>query len=472
LPDIAPLILRASSLELPVIEVLRRQVNQLSLAQLVWTFYRPSGANLCRWGRQLKLITVDHKHFARLTDALAIALAISLPWSTSATGILAALWLLALIPTLELRSLRRVFIIPAGGLPALLVVLGGMGMLWADVPWGERLGAMSSFVKLLFIPLFLQRFYRSDAGRQVLIGFLGSCVVLLVVSWLRWFGPPMPGIDKFSNGIPVKDYIAQSAMFTICSLVIVRLAYDKWNDGDRRVALALIALAVLFFLNVLYIATSRTSLVVFPLLLVVFGYQQFGWKGAMGLVVGCVVFAMAVWPSATFLRLRVSSIVDEIRLYQRTSKTITSAGQRLEYWSRSVSFIREAPLLGHGTGSIGDQFRRSAIGQSGMAAQVSDNPHNQTLAIGIQIGLVGIAVLLAMWAAHLVLFRANSFAAWVGLVAVMQNIISSLFNSHLFDFTHGWAYVIGVGIAGGTALKDLARGPSASTSQIVDLPTK
>ena len=31
----------------------------------------------------------------------------------------------------------------------------------------------------------------------------------------------------------------------------------------------------------------------------------------------------------------------------------------------------------------------------------------------------------------------------------MDNI-SSLFNSHLFDFTHGWAYVIGVGIAGGT----------------------
>jgi O-antigen ligase len=453
LPDIAPLILRASSLELPVIEVLRRQVNQLSLAQLIWTFYRPSGANLCRWGRQLKLITVDHKHFARLTDALAIALAISLPWSTSATGILAALWLLALIPTLELRSLRRVFIIPAGGLPALLVVLGGMGMLWADVPWGERLGAMSSFVKLLFIPLFLQRFYRSDAGRQVLIGFLGSCVALLVVSWSRWLVLSRPGTE-FSIGIPVKDYIAQGAMFTICSLVIVRLAYDKWNDGHRRVALALIALAVLFFLNVLYIATSRTYLVAFPLLLVVFGYQQFGWKGAIGLVVGCVVFAMAVWPSAPFLRLRVSSFVDEIRLYQRTSKTITSAGQRLGYWSKSVSFIREAPLLGHGTGSIGDQFRRSAIGQFGIASEVSDNPHNQTLAIGIQIGLVGIAVLLAMWAAHLALFQGNSFAAWVGLVVVMQNIISSLFNSHLFDFTHGWAYVIGVGIAGGTALKE------------------
>jgi len=407
----------------------------------------------------LKLITVDHKRFAQLADALAIALAISLPWSTSATGIIAGLWLLALIPTLDLQSLRRVFTIPAGGLPALFVVLGGVGMLWADVPWAERLGAISSFIKLLFIPLLLQRFYRSDAGRQVLTGFLGSCVVLLVVSWSLWLGPAMPGIDKFLIGIPVKDYIAQAAMFTICSLVIVRFAYDKWKGGHRRVALALIGLAVLFFLNVLYIATSRTYLVVFPILLLVFGYQQFGWKGAIGLVVGCVVLAMAAWPSATFFRLRVSSFVDEIRLYQLAENTITSAGQRLEYWRRSVRFIREAPLLGHGTGSIGELFRQSAVGQSGIAAEVSDNPHNQTLAVGIQIGLVGIAVLLAMWTAHLALFRPNSFAAWVGLVVVMQNIIGSLFNSHLFDFTHGWVYVVGVGIAGGTVLKESGAWP-------------
>jgi len=38
----------------------------------------------------------------------------------------------------------------------------------------------------------------------------------------------------------------------------------------------------------------------------------------------------------------------------------------------------------------------------------------------------------------------------------VQNIISSLFNSHLFDFTQGWIYVFGVGIAGGTVLRQRA----------------
>jgi hypothetical protein len=39
--------------------------------------------------------------------------------------------------------------------------------------------------------------------------------------------------------------------------------------------------------------------------------------------------------------------------------------------------------------------------------------------------------------------------AWIGLVIVVQNIVGSLFNSHLFDFAQGWSYVIGVGVAGG-----------------------
>jgi hypothetical protein len=84
------------------------------------------------------------------------------------------LWLLALIPTLDLQSLRRVITISAGGLPVLFVVLGTVGMFWADVPWAERLGGMSSFVKFLVIPLLLQRIdhlYRDPHEQNVRFTF-------------------------------------------------------------------------------------------------------------------------------------------------------------------------------------------------------------------------------------------------------------------------------------------------------------
>ena len=398
--------------------------------------------------------TFDEKRFVVLADCLAVALAASLPWSTSATAIIAGLWLLACMPTLDVQSFRRMLFIPAAALPVLFVTLGGLGMLWADVSWAERFDGIGSFIKFLFLPLLLYRFCQSDRGRQVLIGFVGSCVVLLIVSWSLWLLPELPWLATVkSPGIPVKDYISQSAMFTICALVILRFAFDLWQTNRRQLAVVLSILALAFLANVFYVATSRTFLLVIPVLLIVFGYQTFGWKGAVSLVVGIILLAMAAWPSASSLRLRVGSFFDEVRAYQPTASP-TPAGERLEFWRKSLGFIKEAPLFGHGTGSIRDQFRRSVAGQRGMAAEIAANPHNQTLAVGIQLGLIGIAVLLAMWIAHLALFRPDSFAAWVGLVVVVQNIVGSLFNSHLFDFTQGWAYVIGVGVAGGIVLRE------------------
>jgi hypothetical protein len=67
----------------------------------------------------------------------------------------------------------------------------------------------------------------------------------------------------------------------------------------------------------------------------------------------------------------------------------------------------------------------------------------------VQWGVIGIIVLYAMWLSHLLMFRGPGLYNWIGLLVVVQNIFTSLFNSHIFDFHEGWMYVIGVGVAGG-----------------------
>jgi hypothetical protein len=57
-----------------------------------------------------------------------------------------------------------------------------------------------------------------------------------------------------------------------------------------------------------------------------------------------------------------------------------------------------------------------------------------------------------MWLSHLLLSRHGGLAGWVGLAVVAQNIIGSLFNNHLFDFTQAWIYMFGVGVAGAMML--------------------
>ena len=88
------------------------------------------------------------------------------------------------------------------------------------------------------------------------------------------------------------------------------------------------------------------------------------------------------------------------------------------------------------------------------AAIASVNPHNQILAVAIQIGALGAAVLLAMWLAHFVFFSRTGVVAWIGTAVVVENVVASLSSSHLFDFVHGWLYVLGVGILGGTIERD------------------
>ena len=154
------------------------------------------------------------------------------------------------------------------------------------------------------------------------------------------------------------------------------------------------------------------------------------------------------WTAETFVR--------DYQLYKERNIP-TSIGMRLEFWQKSLRFISEAPMFGHGTGSIRGLFEQAAVGQFGAAAEVVANPHNQTLNVAIQWGVIGIVVLYAMWLVHLLLFRGEGLATWIGLMVVVQNIFTSLFNSHMFDFHEGWMYVLGVGIAGGMVLRTGSR---------------
>ncbi len=396
----------------------------------------------------------------RAADFFAIGIAFWLPWSTSLTSIFLVLWLVALIPTLDGPGLRRVFASPAGGLPALLWLLALIGMLWAvGVPAAERWGGVSSVLKLLVIPLLMFQFQRSDGASRVMIGFLASCGVLLILSWVTILLPdmPLPWTRREGFGVPVKDYIAQTGEFMVCIFLFAEIAVQAWRKQQRGQALALLLAASVFLANLFAISTSRTGLVVIPILLLLFIWRHVGRRQLAGTLIAAAALGVAAWFFAPHVRSSVTDVLNEVRSFSPEGDQRTRAGERLEFWRKSIGFIVDAPMIGHGTGSIPDQFRRAAVGQAGLAGLASKNPHNQIFGVAIQLGLLGTAVLFAMWLAHLMLFRGEGLVAWAGLVIVAENIVSSLFNSHLFDFTQGWGYVIGVGTAAGAVLRQVSQ---------------
>jgi O-antigen ligase len=404
-------------------------------------------------------MALDLKRLSRLADWMAVGVAVSLPWSTSATSILIVLWLIAVLPTLTARLVWREVASLAGGLPVVLWLIAALGMLWADVPWHDRLSGLGGYHRLLTIPFLLAQFRRSDHGAWVLSGYLASAVCLLITSWAFAL---IPALSPYGNffGVPVKNYIFQTDEFLICGFVLLGIVTRTSTLQLRRMSWISVSVGILFLVNLAFVFSSRTGLLVAPFLVAALGWRL---SGARGLIIACAVAAVIgpiLWFTSPRLRDFTLQSVTDMRAYF-TTNAVTSSGLHIEFLRRSAQIVEKAPLIGHGTGSIADQFRSTATGESGSTSVISVNPHNQIFAVAIQIGLLGAFVLVAMWMAHFMLFRGSGPTAWIGIVVVIENVVSSVVNSHLFDFSQGWLYVFGIGVAGGMVLKQDALAATA-----------
>ena len=401
----------------------------------------------------------------KLTDIVAVLLALSLPWSTSLVGIFGAILLVTVAPTIELKgffaSLKR----PISALPIALFLLALIGTLWSDATWEVRFHAVGPTVKLLVLPVLFYHFERSARASWVFVAFLVSCTLLMLMSWLVFLRPELSlrPPELAERGIFVKNYIAQSQEFALCA---VALAYPIiMMLRAKRIALGMLlsGIAFGFFVSMAFLAVSRTALVTVPIMFAAFALLHMRWRSIAIIICAAVAFAAVAWQTSPALRQTVAS---DYWLYKEQNVP-TSIGLRLEFWRKSLGFFAEAPLIGHGTGATRGLFERVATHGKYQEYEVIGNPHNQTLNVAVQWGIVGVVALYAMWISHLLLYRGDGLANWIGLLTVLQNVFSSLFNSHIFDFHEGWMYVIGVGVAGGMVLRARASGHTGELSRII-----
>jgi O-antigen ligase len=397
----------------------------------------------------------DRALWTTIADIFAILAALALPWSTSLVAIFVPCWLGAVAWVMDWRAYGRLLKQPICYLPFALVGLAAVGTLWSDAAWSARLYAVSPTLKLLVLPALFYHFERSSRGMWVFIAFLVSCALLMVMSWLVVMDPSLslkaPG-EPAGRGIFVKNYIAQSQEFALCAVALAYPIIRLLQVNKVWQALVLGAISLGFIVNMAFVIVSRTAMVTMPITLAVFALLHLKRRTSLMIFGVLVVLAGLAWATSPQLQRTMDTFSRDYQLY-KTENVPTSIGIRLEFWKKSLQFFAEAPVIGHGTGSTRGLFERVASGDTYSAtSQVIGNPHNQTLAVAVQWGTAGIILLYAMWLVHLRLFRGDDLVSWIGLLVVVQNIFTSLFNSHIFDFHEGWMYVLGVGVAGGMML--------------------
>lgn len=369
-----------------------------------------------------------------------------LPFSTAATNVFMALALLAWLASGQVLASVRAMARQPVAIGALLAVLAlCAGALWSSAPpeaWAE---AISKYRKLLLLALLVVLLGDWRWQRRVLLTFFGSVTVLLLVSTGIYLGVPgLPAMDAGQGAIVRRSHITQSTMMALLLLAMLVWAWRTRLPWQRVLALAIGALALL---NVLTMIHGRTGYLVVAALLLWAGLQRFGWKGAvaaLALGTAAAVTAYSVVPS---VRQRVDMVRTDLSEY-RSGDIVTSSGVRLHFYERAVQILREHPVLGTGTGSWSVEYERRNANDPEVLKTPSGlgNPHNDYLLIGVQLGLVGIALFVAaLVALYRMAGKLPSARAWLARGTLVAYAAGALVNSFLWDATEGTIFVLLIG---------------------------
>ena len=253
-----------------------------------------------------------------LYPALAAA---SLPWSTTAVSVFMVLWILVVLPTIRWPAFFESLRAPASYLPLAFFALAIAGLFWTEDSWPVGIQGLLPVSKLLAVPLLLYHYERSERGHWVLFAFLAACVLLMGLSWVTYFADWKPSPGGLA-GVPVRNYIDQSHEFALCLFVMAPLLLSFAANGHRAWTFACAAVMLGFYLDMRFVATSRTAFVYLPVLLILFAVKYLNRRHAIYFLLFAAVVEFGVLLSSPYLRDRVVRTVQDYKVDRDTNAKI------------------------------------------------------------------------------------------------------------------------------------------------------
>jgi O-antigen ligase len=265
---------------------------------------------------------------------------------------------------------------------------------------------------------------------------------MVLISYLLWLGVIPPNklfhITPDDAYTPFKHRITHSFLMAFGAYLFAL----KARLSRRRPVFILFALLSIAALgNVLFIVSGRTGYVVALVLGAYFLIVGWRWRGVAVAAVVLLVLCGAVYLMPSSIpHQRLSVMAEEMTKWQPGRPETTSVGYRLEFYRNSLLLIGEHPLFGAGTGGFTGAYA-SLVKGTGMEASV--NPHNEYLMVTVQLGFVGLLLMLwlfiTQWRKASDLPEGFERPAARGLVLLILS--ASMVTSTLIDHTEGLFFV-------------------------------
>ena len=266
--------------------------------------------------------------------------------------------------------------------------------LYSDGEWSHTVRVLSSYLKLLLIPILLSISTYFNIRERLLNAFYAGCVFLTLLVWVDVV-VNLPWSREIGTGFGPRHqifttYISQGMALNACAVIawfkLVESASIASRLGNGFVLLA--AMVSVFLLN-----GSRIGyLSGFVLLLLAGSYWLFHRRKWQDLVILVPVVASIFCSENLFLG--INRAVDNISQYTGAGdlSATTSGGARLAMMSVAYDLWTTAPIFGHGLGDY------RALSLPFFASSVSGDesnaiaPTNQLLFIASEMGLVGVVL--------------------------------------------------------------------------------
>lgn len=356
------------------------------------------------------------------------------PLSTSLLGVFSVLAALAWLLSGGLLDLPRIFKSNPSTLAAILLFsIMAASLTYAPVSMMDGLAVLRKYRELLLMPVVFSILnkagkYRASAQNC----FLGGSVVLMLISYLIFFG--LLGQDRYGHSLVY--HITHSFFMAVLSYWTLHRAAAPGRYRYRIVA-AMISLAAV--INLFYVAPGRTGMFIFCCLILLFLYQRLSLKKwLLGIVVFILLLAGTYQTSENFSG-RVEEALDEIVHYKQ-GQSRTSIGQRFDWWTIGVELFVKKPILGHGVGSYAVAHRKAT---AATAVTATDNPHNEYIFLAVQLGSIGLILFLLIFLLQIQESKSISRTDQQILHGVLLSMLAGcLMNSLLFDSQQGHFYLL------------------------------
>jgi O-antigen ligase len=379
------------------------------------------------------------KH-VRLTAIYFVALAISLPIAILNISKLVALVtaLMLLVSSRADKQALAVHRLWPMRLIGAAFVLFWISAFWSTGKTAEIFKSVAQHGNLLIIPImyYLVR-SRREATVALSIYFVGQLFLILSTCALYLHVPlPWKLTDEGQPYGVFTGYLDQPIMTAVFAAIAWHLRELLPQRGRNLYAglIICLALGVIFFIFI-----GRTGHLVGLSLLTLAAFWEMPRRFRPAIVlVPLIIYVLALSFSPKvaerFLTAK-SEMQVAIQRGNATSDLTTSTGIRLNFWANSIEAIKNSPWTGYGAGSWNSQYnaiQKRIAGDS--FVEVSANSHQEYLFWGVELGLPGVALLLAIIFSFFRLSNTMQESSRRATQSVLVAIvIACLFNCALFD---------------------------------------